>query len=103
MLISAILLIMSTPFECQRSQSPWNGFTQSFDEEQRGMKISAAPIYAAYERLPKIDALLPGEPLLAIDRKGKRVVANAKLFSDLARIDATGLSKDTRRVLGTVK
>lgn len=87
--------------DLQRGESPWNGFTATWEEEDRGMKIAAAPIDPSWERIPRLDAYGPGDALLAIDRKNRRVVANAKLFSDLSRIDVTRAVK--KHVMGTVK
>jgi hypothetical protein len=96
MIGAAIMLL-----QLHRGESPWNGFTASWEEEDRGMKIAAAPIDPAYERIPKLDAYGPGDALLAIDRAGKRVVANEKFFSPLSRVDVTRTVK--KHVIGTAK
>ncbi len=94
---------MQDSIHCERGLSPWNGFTTSWDEEQRGMKISSGAIAPELERIPRLDAYGPGDALLAIDRKGRRVVANAKFFTDLSRVDATRLGAEDTHALGTVK
>jgi hypothetical protein len=100
-LIALEVFVQAAQLDLRKGESPWNGYTATWDQEDRGMKVSAVAIDPAYERLPKLDAYGPGPALLAIDRKGGRVVVNEKLFSDLSRIDVT---RDTKKhVIGTVK
>lgn len=87
-----------------RGNSPWQGYTGSHDEEQRGKLVRAVKIAAEYERPRHLERYcMGGEPLLAIDRKRRRVVVNEKYLSDIRRPDATRIGAGERLALGTVK
>lgn len=91
-----------------RGQSPWLDYTASAEEEARGRHIAAVAMLPAYER-PKqllryvVGSGAPGdEPLLAIDRTGRRVVVNRRVFTDIDRVDATRIAKGETALLGRV-
>lgn len=87
-----------------RGTSPWQGYTGSYEEEQRGKRVIAVKIAPEHERPAHLDRYtVDGEPLLAIDRKNRRVIVNEKHLSDIERPDATRLGSDERFVVGTVK
>ena len=91
-----------------RGQSPWLDYTASADEEARGKHIAAVVIEPSYERPKQLQRFVVGggargdEPLLAIDRAGRRVVVNRRVFTNLDRVDATRIGKDETAVLGRV-
>jgi hypothetical protein len=87
-----------------RGDSPWQGYTSDYKEEEAGKHISAVALDPSFE-VPKhlTRYAADGKPLLAIDRKGRRVHLEAAFFSDLERPDATRLAKGKRLVFGTLK
>lgn len=73
-----------------RDTSPWDAYTGSADEEQAGFHVAAAQISPDWERLPWLaEFALGDDPLLAIDRAGRRVFVSAACFDDVARPDLT--------------
>ena len=73
-----------------RDTSPWDAYTGSADEEQAGYHVTAATIAPDWERLPWLaDFALGDDPLLAIDRAGRRVLVSAAFFDDVQRPDLT--------------
>jgi hypothetical protein len=87
-----------------RGTSPWQGYTGSYDEEQAGLKVRAVKILPEHERVAHLAAYVSdGEPLLAIDRKARRVVVNERCFGDVQRPDATRLRQGERAAVGVVK
>jgi hypothetical protein len=65
-------------------------------------KVSAVKILPEMERAKHLGRYgIEGEPLIALDRKNKRVVVNEKAFGDLTRANAT--RSGDRVVVGTVK
>ena len=86
-----------------RANSPWQGYTNSAEEEARGKSIAAVAIAADFERLGHLARFaVGGDPLLAIDRKQRRVVVNARFFSNLQRADGTRIRKDEMVTVGKV-
>lgn len=86
-----------------RGQSPWQGYTSSAEEEARGRSIAAVALLPKMERPAHLERFaVGGEALLAIDREGRRVVVNARYFSNLERVDGTRLGKGDRHILGKV-
>lgn len=73
-----------------RDTSPWDAYTGSADEEQAGFHVAAALISPAWERNPWLaEFALGDDPLLAIDRVGRRVYVSAAVFEDVERPDLT--------------
>jgi hypothetical protein len=69
-----------------------------------GDTVSAVKISPEMERPDELAKYgIDGEPLVAVDRKNKRVVVNDKHLSDWKRADATRLSTGERVAVGTVK
>lgn len=95
-----------------RGQSPWLDYTASAEEEARGRHIAAVAMLPAYERPKQLLRYVGGggggggapgdEPLLAIDRAGRRVVVNRRVFTDIDRVDATRIAKGETALLGRV-
>ncbi|MBN1523879.1 MAG: hypothetical protein JW904_05320 [Spirochaetales bacterium] len=88
----------------QSSQSPWKGFTGSYEEEQAGKTIEAVVITRMFSipvHLQKyiIDYNSP----LAIDRLNKKVYVNDIFFSTLHRADATRAETNEKQIIGAVK
>jgi len=87
-----------------RGDSPWRGYTSSAAEESAGKRIQAVPLQPAFEVPGHLARYATGgKPLLAIDRKARRVHVEAAWFSDLERPDATRLAKGAQASLGTLK
>jgi hypothetical protein len=90
-------------FVIERSSSPWRGYTSSYEEEQGGYTVAAASV-VGLERIPHLAAYeLDGEPYMAIDRPGRRVVLNERLFGTFVRPDAPRLTPGERVELGVVR
>lgn len=91
------------PIHVERGNSPWQGYTSSAEEEERGRHIAAVVVEPHLARPPHLARFtLDGEPLLVIDRTQRRVVVNQRAFSAIERVDATRLGKGDRAVLGRV-
>jgi len=88
---------MSDTLHIDRGDSPWQGFTSSYEEEQRGKQVAAVAFDPAFEP-PR--HLTEFGPLLAIDRAARRVVVNAAYFSPISRADATRQTPGARHQLG---
>jgi hypothetical protein len=87
----------------ERSRSPWRGYTSSYEEEQAGYSVAAAAV-GALERIPHLAAYeLDGEPFMAVDRAGRRVVLNERFFGPFVRPDLPRLGVGERVDVGTVK
>ncbi len=87
--------------QVDRGDSPWQGYTSSYQEEEAGKHIAAVVMQAGFERLPGlVEYVDGGEPLLAVDRAARRVVVNARCFSALERCDAAGLAAGARHAVG---
>lgn len=87
----------------ERATSPWRGYTSSSDEEQAGYAVAAAAV-GGLERVPHLASYeLDGEPFMAIDRAGRRVVLNERLFGPFVRPDAPRLAAGERVEVGVVK
>jgi hypothetical protein len=85
-------------------ESPWQGYTASAEEEQRGMEVRAVKIATEFEPVARLQKYAPDpEPLIAIDRKNRRVVVNERHFGDLRRAKATSLRAGEPAKLGIVK
>lgn len=94
---------ISAPFLVDRSSSPWQGYTSTAEEEARGKQLAAVAIEPSFERPKHLERFAQGgEPLLAIDRKQRRVVVNQKFFSKIARADVTRLGRNDHATLGQV-
>lgn len=90
-------------FHIDRGQSPWQGYTESYQQEQAGKSIAAIPMTATFEPLPHLASFsLSGTPFLAIDRAARRVVVNNAVFSDLKRPDTTRMKPGTKFVMGKI-
>ncbi|MBU1109847.1 MAG: hypothetical protein KKB51_24410, partial [Candidatus Riflebacteria bacterium] len=88
-------------FLVSRSQSPWQGYTGNYEQEQAGKKIAAIPMTLDLEAVPHLaNYTVNGLPFLAIDRANKRVVANADLFGSLQRPNTTRLCVGEKVVMG---
>jgi hypothetical protein len=84
-----------------RATSPWSGLTASWDEEQRGMTVAAAAIAPSDETVDRLRAYaVDGEPAIAIDRAGRRVLLNQRWFGEVKRVDGTSLPAGARHTLG---
>ncbi|HOX45864.1 MAG TPA: hypothetical protein PK668_19845 [Myxococcota bacterium] len=87
-----------------RGDSPWQGYTSSAEEESAGKHIQAVPLRPDFEVPKHLSRYVSGgKPLLAIDRKARRVHVEAAYFGDLERPDATRLGKGAQASLGTLK
>lgn len=87
----------------ERARSPWRGYTSSYEEEQAGYAVAAAAV-ATLERIPHLAAYeLDGEPFMAVDRAGRRVVLNERFFGPFVRPDLPRLGVGERVDIGTVK
>ncbi len=106
--MNTTLLTVGLLVHCVSSQSPWQGYTSSAEEEQAGRTVSAVDWptdpSASFEIPAHLAEISPSkEPLLGIDRKGRRVVVSKAAFetvhrADLPRLQA-GSSHRLTRVL----
>lgn len=74
-----------------RGTHPWSGLTTSAQEESAGHHVQAVhPFPSGYAAIPALAAFdRPEDPLLALNPKERRVLANAAWFTDIERVDAT--------------
>ncbi len=90
--------------QIDRGQSPWSGYTGSYEEEQAGFHIQARALDPSWEVPGPLAAFrVEDQALLAIDRKARRVYVAETAFSDLERVDATGLAPGERRRVGQLQ
>lgn len=85
-----------------RGNSPWRGFTSSYEEEQAGKEVKAEVIDAkTYSSIPSLVRYDVGDgPLLGRSEERRRVVVNKKFFSDLKRVDATRIGTNESKTIG---
>jgi len=84
---------LPTHLKVESSTNPWEGYTSSYEEEQAGYFIEPKPIDANWSRVDALSGYgLDGEPLIAFDRKKRRVHLSSSHFaSRFDRPDATRL------------
>jgi hypothetical protein len=100
----AVQQTCSDEWVVRRGDSPWHGYTSSAQEEAAGSHVQAVALAPGFEAPASLARYAAGgRPLLAIDRKARRVHVEAAFFSDLDRPDATRLEKGARAVIGTLK
>ena len=88
----------------RRGDSPWHGYTSSAQEEAAGKHVQAVALQPGFEAPTALARYAAGgRPLLAIDRKARRVHVEAAFFGDLERPDATRLARGAQASLGTLK
>lgn len=86
-----------------RGQSPWQGYTSDYQQEQAGKTIAAATMTSALEAVPHLASYTAnGVPWLAIDRAHKCVVVNATLFGTLRRPDVTRMRAGEKVQVGKI-
>jgi len=86
------------------SDSPWNGFTTTSEEEEAGKLVMPGVLDPHWERVSRLDSLIPElAPLLAINRKARTVRLSRDFFSSWVRGDATIIESDEAVLLGNVK
>ena len=97
--------VTSSRMRVDAASNPWSGYTGSFQEEKAGLKVESSAMDPTWARLDALASYaIEGDPLIAIDRKGRTVYLSAKHFSGVfERIDATRLGSGVRKVCGAVK
>ncbi|MCG9873699.1 MAG: hypothetical protein MH321_02805 [Leptospiraceae bacterium] len=87
-----------------RSESPWTGFTNTWEEEEKSRIVqSAKPNSDFIEIIEFKELLFENRPILFISNKERKVIVDNEYFSDLNRIDATKLNKLERGIIGKAK
>jgi len=87
-----------------RSESPWAGFTSSWEEEEKSRIVqSAKPNSDFIEIIEFKELLFENRPILFKSNKERKVIVDNEYFSDLNRIDATKLNKLERGIIGKAK
>lgn len=95
--------LCKTDYFITRDQSPWQGYTSSYTEEQAGKTIAAVSITPEMERVPHLASFTTEAiPFLAIDRAKKCVVVSDRFFSQIHRPDVTGIRPGETIVMGRV-
>lgn len=88
----------------ERSDSPWHDYTASAEEEQAGFQVEPADSLAGMEVPAKLKTYLyRGKPLLAIDRKRRKVFVNGEVFGKVHRPDATRLAAGESVTIGILR
>lgn len=87
-----------------RSESPWAGFTSSWEEEEKSRIVqSDKPNNNYIEIIQYKEFLFENIPILFQSNKERKVIVDNEYFSDLNRIDATKLNKLERGIIGKAK
>lgn len=87
-----------------RSESPWTGFTNTWEEEEKSRIVqSAKPNNNYIEIIQYKEFLFENKPILFQSDKERKVIVDNEYFSDLNRIDATKLNKLERGIIGKAK
>lgn len=86
-----------------RGDSPWQGYTSTAQEEQRGRHLEARPSMDGVEVLPHLQRFVQdGVPWLGVDRTARAVVVHAARFGPLTRVDVTRLGNGETQLVGHV-
>jgi hypothetical protein len=99
---TAMQKVQSIKIEIDRATSPWTGYTGSAEEEQAGRTLACTRIDPSWEVIPYLRVYgAQGVPIIAIDRKMRRVVLSRAYFRDsFYRADATRLRVGEKVRLG---
>ncbi len=97
--------LIGKTFSVSRDESPWNGFTSSFEEEEKGKHIQSKSFPPSeYEELRSpSDIMLEKTSILARSESKREVVVNAFYFSNLERVDVTKLKFGESISIGTIR
>jgi hypothetical protein len=91
-------------YSVQRGESPWQGFTSSWEEEEKGKIIHARnlPANGYYPLNQPPELMWKGESILYRNDHLREVAIDQKYFSTLNRVDATSIAKGQSLVVGRV-
>lgn len=88
-----------------REESPWLGFTNSYEEEEQGKHLKAKPFpmpgYSVF-KLPTENSM-EAQSFLARNDTHREVIVNERYFSNLERFDVTKLKLGESQFVGIIK
>ncbi|WCL49145.1 hypothetical protein [Leptospira sp. GIMC2001] len=87
-----------------RSENPWAGFTNSWEEEEKSKIVQSAQPNSSYTGLIQSNEMLfENKPILYRSEKERKVIVDRRFFSDLVRVDATKLGSSEKIIIGQAR